>query len=46
VWTIGGRQVVVNDETELKDDPGLGDQVKVEARFTDGVWVAERIEKA
>ena len=46
VWTIGGRQVVVNGETELKDDPGLGDQVKVEARFVDGLWVAERIEKA
>jgi hypothetical protein len=46
VWTIGGRQVVVNGETELKDDPGLGDQVKVEAQFIDGLWVAERIEKA
>jgi hypothetical protein len=46
VWTIGGRQVVVDGETELKDDPGLGDQVKVEARLIDGLWVAERIEKA
>ena len=45
VWTIGGRQVVVNGETELKDDPGLGDEVKVEARSIDGQWVAERIEK-
>jgi len=46
VWTIGGRTVVVDGETELKDNPGLGDQVKVEARLIDGLWVAERIEKA
>ncbi len=46
VWTIGGRQVVVNGDTELEDDPGLGDQVKVDARYIDGLWVAERIEKA
>jgi hypothetical protein len=46
LWTIGGRQVVVTGDTELEDDPGLGDQVKVEARFIDGQWVAERIEKA
>lgn len=46
VWTIGGRQVVVDGDTELEDDPGLGDQVKVEARYIDGQWVAERIEKA
>lgn len=46
VWTIGGRQVVVDGDTELEDDPGLGDQVKVEARYSDGQWVAERMEKA
>lgn len=45
VWTIDGQQVVVDSETELKDDPGLGDRVKVEARRVDGLWVAEKIEK-
>jgi hypothetical protein len=45
VWTVAGQQILVNSETELKDDPGLNDEVKVEARWVAGHWVAEKIEK-
>jgi len=45
MWTIAGQQILVTGETELKDNPGLNDSVKVEARRVDGQWVAEKIEK-
>jgi len=45
VWTVAAQQILVNSGTELKDDPGLNDEVKVEARWVDGQWVAEKIEK-
>jgi len=44
-WTIDGRQVVVDQETEIEGDPGVGDTVRVDARLVDGSWWAEKIEK-
>ena len=44
-WTIAGRQVTVDQDTEMKGDPGLGDTVRVDARLIDGSWLAEKIEK-
>jgi hypothetical protein len=45
-WTIGGVVIRVDGETEIKDDPQVGDTVKVKAkRQADGSWLAEKIEK-
>jgi hypothetical protein len=45
VWTIAGRQVTADQDTEIEGDPGIGDTVRVDARLVDGNWVAEKIEK-
>lgn len=43
-WSISGIDVTVNDDTEIKDDPAVGDVVKVEGQITsDGVWLAREI---
>ena len=44
-WTIDGRLVTVDQETEVEGDPGVGDTVRVDARLIDGDWVADKIEK-
>jgi hypothetical protein len=44
-WIIGGRTVGVDGETEIEDDPEVGDTVRVRAWLQpDGTWWAERIE--
>jgi hypothetical protein len=44
-WVVDGRAIRVDGETEVKDDPGVGDTVKVVAFLqSDGSWWAERIE--
>ena len=44
-WTIGGVVIRVDGNTEIKDNPQIGDTVRVKAqRQTDGSWLAERIE--
>jgi hypothetical protein len=45
IWTIAGRQVTVDQETEIDGHPGLGDTVRVDARLLDGLWVAVKIER-
>jgi hypothetical protein len=45
VWTIAGQQVWVDQDTEIRDAPDVGDSVRVDARLSDGRWVAEKIEK-
>lgn len=45
-WTIGGTQVLVNGETELRGQIGIGDRVRVRARrLPDGQLLARRIER-
>lgn len=46
-WTVDGKQVLVTQQTELKDSPySVGDVVKVEGKSRpDGVVVARKIEK-
>lgn len=45
-WVIGGRTVALTAQTEIRDNPGVGDRVKVKARIlSDGTWVADRIER-
>jgi hypothetical protein len=44
-WVVDGRTIRVDGETEVKDDPGVGDTVKVVAFLqSDGTWWAEKIE--
>jgi hypothetical protein len=44
-WVVDGRTIRVDGETEVKDDPGVGDTVKVVAFLqSDGSWWAEKIE--
>jgi len=44
-WVIDGRTVGVDGETEIKDDPEVGDTVRVRAWLQpDGSWWAEKIE--
>jgi hypothetical protein len=46
VWTVGGQAVIVTGETEIRDNPQVGDQVRVKAeRQPDGSLIAQRIEK-
>lgn len=46
LWVIGGRQVVVDSETEVKGDPEVGDLVKVKGTtLPDGRVKAEKIER-
>jgi hypothetical protein len=45
-WTVAGQAVTVTGSTEIKDNPQVGDRVKVRAyRQPDGSLVATRIEK-
>ncbi len=45
-WTIGGQVVGVNGATEIKDNPAIGDTVKVTAlRQADSSLLASLIEK-
>lgn len=46
-WTVDGKQMLVNAQTELKDDAyAVGDTVKVEGRQQqDGLILAKKIEK-
>jgi len=44
-WVVDGRTIQVDGQTEIKDDPGVGDTVKVVAFLqSDGTWWAEKIE--
>jgi hypothetical protein len=45
LWTVGGQAVEVTGETEIRDNPQVGDPVRVRAlRYADGRMVATRIE--
>ena len=47
VWTIGGRAVTVDAQTEIQGAPQVNDTVKVEARLmSDGALVAREIDLA
>jgi hypothetical protein len=46
VWVIGGQPVQIDSDTDIEDDPQVGDTVKVKAvQLSDGTLVAEKIEK-
>ena len=46
-WLISGIDVAVNERTEIKDAPAVGDVVKVEGQITaEGVWLAREIKLA
>jgi hypothetical protein len=46
VWVVGGQAAIVTENTEIKDNPQLGDRVEVRAlRYWDGTLVATRIRK-
>jgi type VI secretion system secreted protein VgrG len=46
VWTVSGQAVIVTADTEIKENPQVGDEVRVKAyRQPDGSLIAERIEK-
>lgn len=46
-WTVAGHVILVNGSTEIRDDPQVGDTVKVTAqRQSDGSLLASRIERA
>lgn len=46
-WSISGIDVAVDADTEIKDDPAVGDVVKVEGQITpDGIWLADEIKAA
>lgn len=43
-WLISGIVVTVNGRTEIKNDPAVGDVVRVEGQITpDGTWLAREI---
>ena len=43
-WLISGIEVAVDGRTEIKNDPAVGDVVKVEGQITaDGIWLAREI---
>ncbi len=45
-WVVSGRVVQVTSDTEIRDDPVVGDTVKVVAWLQpDGTWWAEKIER-
>lgn len=45
-WTIDGLVIRVDGNTEIKDNPRVGDSVKGKARRqADGSWLAEKIER-
>jgi len=44
-WVVDGRTIRVDGQTEVEDNPGVGDTVKVVAFLqSDGTWWAEKIE--
>jgi len=44
-WVVDGRTIRVDGQTEIQDNPGVGDTVKVVAFLqSDGTWWAEKIE--
>lgn len=46
-WTVGGYVILIDGSTEIRDNPQLGDSVKVMAqRQADGSLLASRIERA
>lgn len=46
-WFISGIDVAINERTEIKDDPAVGDVVKVEGQITaEGIWLAREIKLA
>ncbi len=46
LWVIGGRQVLVDSDTEIKGDPDVGDLVKVKGvTLPDGRIQADKIER-
>jgi hypothetical protein len=46
LWTVGGQAVEVTGATEIRDNPQVGNQVRVRGlRYADGRIVATRIEK-
>lgn len=45
IWIVSGRALTVTGATEIRDNPAVGDRVKVVAfSQPDGTWWAERIE--
>jgi hypothetical protein len=45
-WIVDGRVVRIDGDTEIRDDPEVGDIVRVKARLqSDGGWLAEKIER-
>jgi hypothetical protein len=45
VWVVNGIAFLVDGETEIKDNPQVGEAVKVEAlRYPDGTLVATKVE--
>ncbi|MEW6567364.1 MAG: DUF5666 domain-containing protein [Chloroflexota bacterium] len=45
IWVVAGQQLVIDDETEIRDDPAVGQTVRVEAiKQAGGVLLARRIE--
>lgn len=43
-WLISGIEVAVDGRTEFKNDPTVGDVVRVEGQITpDGIWLAREI---
>ena len=46
IWTVDGQAVTVTGSTEIKDNPQVGDTVRVRAlQQPDGSLIAERVEK-
>ncbi len=46
-WTVAGQVILVNGSTEIRDNPAIGDTVKVTAqRQADGSLLASKIERA
>ena len=45
-WIVAGTTLAVDDETEIEDQIGVGDTVRVRGRILpDGTWLAEEIER-
>ena len=45
-WVVDGRTIRVDGQTEIQDNPGVGDTVKVVAFLqSDGTWWAQKIER-
>lgn len=45
LWVIGGREIAVDENTEIEDDIQTGDVVEVEGLIlADGTWLAQEIQ--